>query len=224
MAKTTKKPIKNRKVKWQTAVKRAMKKAANLEAADHAGRPNPNFRYRWEHVKTVVKLAKKLARETGADLEIVEAAAWLHDVKKFEARGKHPSAGAAFARELLPKTDFPPDKIEPVAQAIDQHMGLWLTKPLDNLEAAILWDADKLSKIGLTAAFHWIGGALSRENNAMSTKDMIDLGRRAEDWQDKTVASMHTAAARRAAAGRLQAYRALWDRLEMELKGHDLNS
>jgi hypothetical protein len=55
----------------------------------------------------------------------------------------------------------------------------------------------------------------------MSTKDFIKMGRQMS-WQQKTVDSMHTEPAKRAAAARLQAYQALWDRLEVELKGEDL--
>ena len=174
-----------------------MKEAAQIEAWDQANSRPPSYMYRWEHVKTVVKLAKKLARETGADVEIVEAAAWLHDVKKFHARGRHPIEGAKFAQSILAKTDFPPEKIDGVALAIKQHMGLWLKKPLENLEAAILWDADKLAKIGLTAAFHWLGGALNRSDEIMTTKDLIAFGRRAEEWQHKTIASMNTLPAKK---------------------------
>jgi hypothetical protein len=50
---------------------------------------------------------------------------------------------------------------------------------------------------------------------------LIERGRKA-DWQEKTVASMHTEPAKRAAETRLAAYRALYDALERELAGDDL--
>ncbi len=84
----------------------------------------------------------------------------------------------------------------------------------------VLWDADKLAKIGLTAAFHWTGWALAGSKQRGVT-DLIKRGRDA-DWQEKTVASMHTAPARKAAKRRLKAYQKLWDGLEAELLGHDL--
>jgi hypothetical protein len=43
------------------------------------------------------------------------------------------------------------------------------------------------------------------------------------DWQAKTVASMHTEPAKRAGARRLLAFRRLWDELEGELTGSDLD-
>jgi hypothetical protein len=89
-----------------------------------------------------------------------------------------------------------------------------------NLESQVLWDADKLAKIGLTAVFHWTGLALAG-NKFRNVHDLIKRGRDA-DWQEKTVASMHTEPARRAAQSRLIAYNKLWNELEIELKGKDL--
>lgn len=220
-----KKKSKNTKPRdWRKAVKKAMREATLKEAVERYDTRKPSFNYRWEHVTAVVTLAIKLAELTGADRDIVEAAAWLHDVRK-KAGGDHPEEGAKFARKLLPKTDFPPEKIERVAQAIADHMGLWRGHPfpeesLTNLESAVLWDADKLAKIGLTAVFHWVGGDLAR-GKPKSTQDLITDGK-SVDWHPKTVASLHTEPARRAAEARLQAYNQLWHQLETELNGDDL--
>ena len=204
---------------WQQAVRDVMHQASLGEARDRAGSETVIFNYRWEHVQAVHTLALRLARLTGADEEVVEAAAWLHDVAK-EAGSNHPQEGADFARRFLPETDFPPDKIEAVAYAIEEHRGLWRDEPLQELPAQILWDADKLSKLGLTAAFHWTGLNLASGDN-LTTQELIEKGRDAE-WQEKTVESMHTAPARRAARTRLAAFNALWDGLEVELEGQDL--
>lgn len=206
---------------WRKAVKKEMRAATEAEIVQRFGSlDNASFNYRWEHVKTVVTLAEKLAQQTGADQDIVIAAAWLHDVRK-DAKDRHPQEGAKFAREFLPATDFPPEKIEQVAQAIEDHMGLWRDEPLTNLESQVLWDADKLAKIGLTAVFHWTGFALAG-NKFRDVHDLIERGRDV-DWHEKTVASMHTEPARRAAQKRLVAYNKLWDELEAELEGKDLD-
>ncbi|HRQ39058.1 MAG TPA: HD domain-containing protein [Chloroflexota bacterium] len=214
-------PANNNKTKkpWREAVEEVMRHATEAEALARFGKRKPAFNYRWEHVTAVVTLANKLAELTGADGDVVEAAAWLHDVRK-EAKEKHPLEGAKFARKFLPKTDFPPEKVEAVAQAIEAHMGLWLDKPLTNLEAQVLWDADKLAKIGLTAVFHFTGNVLAK-GKPTTTADLITMGNNAA-WQSKTVASMHTEPARRAAAARFQAYNQLWSSLEGELVGDDL--
>jgi len=205
---------------WRKTVKKAMRIATENEIINRFGSlNNASFNYRWEHVKTVVTLAKKLAELTDADPDIVEAAAWLHDVRK-DAKELHPQKGANFSREILPQTDFPPEKVERVAQAIEDHMGLWRNEPLTNLESQVLWDADKLAKIGLTAVFHGTGYALAG-NKIRNVRELIKRGRDV-DWQEKTVDSMHTEAARRAAQKRLIAYNKLWTELEIELDGEDL--
>jgi uncharacterized protein len=207
-------------IAWRDAVRQRMYKATLTELRGRYDTEKVSFNYRWEHVTTVVALALRLAELTGADAAIVEAAAWLHDIRKFKDRDRHPITGAAFAREFLPTTDFPPEKIEAVTQAIADHMGLWRDEPLTVLESQVLWDADKLAKIGLTAIFHWTGFSLAG-NEMRALAGLIARGRSA-DWQAKTVASMHTAPARRAAEARLAAYRELYDALEGELAGADL--
>jgi uncharacterized protein len=209
-----------KKKDWRSAVQKAMREATERELKLRHGKTDPSFNYRWEHVTAVVTLANKLAALTGADPEIVEAAAWLHDVRK-ETKDKHPQEGAKFARQFLPQTDFPKKKIEAVAIAIEQHMGLWRDKPLKDLESQVLWDADKLSKIGLTAAFHWTGSALAGTKSR--ELEQIILRARSADWQQKTVASMHTKPARRAAKKRLKSFNKLWEKLEAELNGADLD-
>ncbi len=211
---------KTKKTPWRSAVKEAMREATEAEARRRYNTKKPVYNYRWEHVTAVVTLAMKLAALTGADQDIVEAAAWLHDVRK-DAGSTHPQEGAKFARKFLAKTSFPAKKIEPVAKAIEEHMGLWLDKPLETLESQVLWDADKLAKIGLTAAFHWTGNIFSKNGKSLSTEELIAYGRDAE-WQKQTVASMHTKPAKRAAKKRLKAYNALWNKLEAELDGDDL--
>ena len=210
---------KSKKKPWLPAVKQVMYEATEKEALKRYGTKKPAFNYRWEHVSAVASLAKKLAKLTGADKDVILASAWLHDVRK-DAGSKHPVEGAKFARRFLPTTDFPTRKIERVALAIEDHMGLWRDKPLKTLESQVLWDADKLAKIGVTAVFHWMGGDLAR-GRARTTQELIDNGR-SIDWQEKTVASMHTKPAKKAAKKRLAAYNQLWDSLQVELNGDDL--
>lgn len=207
---------------WRKTVKKAMKQATEEEAKQRFGSANPPFNYRWEHVTAVVTLSLKLGELTGADMEVVEAAAWLHDIRK-ETGPKHPQEGAKAAHEILPTTDFPPEKIGHVAKAIRSHMGLWRKKPLKDLEAQVLWDADKLAKIGLTAAFHFTPLILMK-GNGTTLQTLIKDARSNNKWMSKTVASMHTEPAKRAAQKRLKRFNKLWARLEGELIGQDLLS
>jgi uncharacterized protein len=205
---------------WREAVRAEMYDAACVEAKSRTGSKKPAFNYRWEHITAVVNASHKLAELTGADAEIVEAAAWLHDIAK-NAKDQHPIEGAKFARDFLPDTDFPAHKIEAVASAIEDHMGLWRENgPLANLESQVLWDADKLTKIGLTAAIHLMGNDLT----SLKRRDTLELivRWRSMEWREKTVASMHTEPARRAAQERFDAYNRLVDELEREWFAGDL--
>lgn len=110
----------------QRALKRATveaRKAWKLKLA----RAIP-FNHRWQHVQRMVSMAFWLARQTGADLEIVEAVAWLHDVRKGEP--SHGAADARKARKILEETDAPPAKIDAVTTASGLHVGLY--RPADS--------------------------------------------------------------------------------------------
>jgi uncharacterized protein len=197
-----------------------MKQAAEAEAEQRYGTADPLFNYRWEHVTAVVTLALKLAELTGADSEVIEAAAWLHDIRK-DTGTNHAREGAKAAHEILPTTDFPKKKIGHVAKVIRSHQGLWRKKPLKNLEAQVLWDADKLAKIGLTSMFHFTP-LIVMQGNGRTTQTLIKSARSNNKWLPKTVASMHTEPAKKAAKKRLKKFNKLLNNLEAELQGDDL--
>ena len=139
---------------WRELCRNAAEEQALTEGMSSWSAPNKKkvpFNYRWEHLQQVVQLALWMAAQTGADPEIVEAASWLHDIRKSER--KHGIVGAVVASRLLATSDFPAHKIAAVADAIRKHVGLHRhdEAPLQPLEAAVLWDADKLSKLGVEA-------------------------------------------------------------------------
>jgi uncharacterized protein len=203
---------------WREVVRNAAHEASVSQTRARREGGAFHYNYRWEHVQAVVRLAVRLATLTGADPEIVEAAAWLHDVAKGEATD-HGQAGADAARRILATTDFPPHKIPAVAHAIAQHVGLWRDQPVEPLEAALLWDADKLTKLGATAVLHFT--ADFADEGQGQTKALIDA-LPGEDWQPRTVESLHTAPARAAGEKRLSAYRAFCHRAAREYHGDDL--
>lgn len=212
--------------RWREVAMAAAKAQADLEARTlwHLDDDEPlPFDQRFEHVAQVTALALRLGRALHADLEIVEAAGWLHDVRKQEP--KHALAGAAAARTILAATDFPPEKIEAVAEVIAKHEGLYRpphAPPLEPLEAAILWDADKLSKLGVQSVL------MSLSTPHVFGKDMAERWRYVAEFADKvlgrTVQSMNTKPARRMAERRYRnvlALLSLWAR-EAREAGVDL--
>lgn len=204
---------------WREAVRTAAYQGTLVEARLRWGTEEVHFNYRWEHVQAVVRLALRLAELTGADREVVEAAAWLHDIRKKGRGDQHGRNGASAARRILAETDFPPDKIEAVADAISKHVGLFTNQPVEPLEAAVLWDADKLSKLGATAVLHFAGYRVaSGEGKTEQLKQRICH----QPWQEAAVQSFHTQAARAAGKRRLKAFQSFCIQLQSEYYGDDL--
>jgi uncharacterized protein len=118
----------------------------------------------FDHVLRVLHLAERIGRELGADMEIVRAAALLHDVSSAhpedpEARGQHELDSAEFAREYLIGADWPEDRIVSVQHCIRAHRFRGDETP-GSLEAKVLFDADKLDVMGAFGAARTISYAI----------------------------------------------------------------
>lgn len=189
---------------WKNKVRMLARARADQEALHHWRMDNPAqipFRYRWEHIQAVVGLALNLAAQLDADRDIVEAAAWLHDIRKMEPQ--HALVGAAEAYDVLQGTDFPQDKIKAVVNAIRQHEGMYRPEgalPLTPLESAILWDADKLSKLGVQTIIYSMSAPYA--NGKSLTERRTEFKHFAESTLTRTVASMNTLPAQKIAARR----------------------
>ena len=205
--------------KWRWVVAREAHEATLREARERWKIEDHPASYRWTHVQAVVRLALRLAELTGADRDVVEAAAWLHDCAKKGKDDDHGRTGSIRAGEILRMTDFSEDKVEAVVDAISKHVGLWVEEPIVPLEAAVLWDADKLSKLGVSSAMQDIGYWVMVQRGPV---DALPAAMAEQDWRKKTVASFHTEPARVAGRKRLAAQQAFWQRVEIELSGDDL--
>ena len=53
----------------------------------------PRFNYRWEHLLAVDRLSRDLGSQLGADMDILVAAVWLHDVVKTHSLDQGPIHG-----------------------------------------------------------------------------------------------------------------------------------
>lgn len=97
------------------------------------------------HFVSTVKYAKILARKTGANQEIVEIAAWLHDVASILGNYEnHHIAGAECAEKILKKYNYPKEKIEQIKHCIKAHRGS-KDIPRETIEAECIADADAMS-------------------------------------------------------------------------------
>ncbi|MGB9871659.1 MAG: HD domain-containing protein [Anaerolineae bacterium] len=102
----------------------------------------------FDHVLRVLALAERIARAEGGDLEVVRAAALLHDIGRAEEEvtgEDHATIGAARARQIL--AGHPPEKVEAVVAAIASHR-FRSGPPPETPEARALFDADKLDAMG----------------------------------------------------------------------------
>jgi uncharacterized protein len=106
----------------------------------------------FSHVERVYRMAERIGQAEGADLEIVQAAALLHD-----ALGTTPGAGmrtnhhhssAEFAAEALAAEGWPAERIAAVQHCIRAHRFRDESEPPATLEAKVLFDADKLDVLG----------------------------------------------------------------------------
>lgn len=103
------------------------------------------------HVERVHGMAVRIAAEEGADMDVVRAAALLHDVARaMEDEGKvedHAAEGARIAEGILREVGFPEDKIPLVIDCIRVHR-FRRDKYAMSIEAMVLQDADRLDALG----------------------------------------------------------------------------
>lgn len=100
-----------------------------------------------EHIKYVVENALELAQKYGADEEIVELGALLHDIAMPSNYGKkeeHDIYGAEIAEKLLKELDYPKEKIEHVKNCVLNHRGN-KDRPRNTIEEQIIADADVIA-------------------------------------------------------------------------------
>jgi uncharacterized protein len=116
----------------------------------------------FEHVLRVYRMAERLAEAEGADLEIVRAAALLHDAEGatpgHASRVDHHHASAGFAAQVLAEEGWVAERIEAVQHCIRAHRYRGTETPR-TLEARILFDADKLDVLGAIGVARVIGYA-----------------------------------------------------------------
>lgn len=111
----------------------------------------------FEHVLRVLNLALKIGEAEGADLEIIHAAALLHDSRgampgDSESRMGHHLASAQFAGEVLKQAGWADERIEAVQHAIRAHRFRHDGEQPETLEAQCVFDADKLDVLGAIGA------------------------------------------------------------------------
>ncbi len=189
----------------------------------------------FEHVLRVYRMAERLAEAEGADVEIVRAAALLHDAQGSasgsESRAEHHFASADFAAQILSAEGWDSARIAAVGHCIRAHRYRGTEKP-QTLEAKIIFDADKLDVLGAIGAARVIGYATQAGTPwyVPPSEQFIETGKEIEGEAHsayhehlfklrKVRDRMFTETARAIAAERLQYLDGFFERLIAEWNG-----
>lgn len=198
-----------------------------------------------DHVTRVCNICLHLAKGENVNLEVLQAAALLHDIGGLkeinDPSGKtdHAVVGAEIAGPILKKVGFSEKEIEHIQGCIRSHRYKTENKP-QTKEAQILFDADKidtLGALGIARAYVWIGrnrGRIyARPNIKKYIKGNMD-GKINGRIKDKTKHSpqiefevkykflkdkLYTKKAKKVAQERTKFMKSFLDRLEKEIKG-----
>lgn len=201
--------------------------------------------HQMDHIIRVYNLCLRLAENEEADLDVLQAAALLHDIARVkednDSTGKtdHAVLSSEMAESILRDFAFSEDKIKHIQDCIVSHRYRTGNKP-QTIEAKILFDADKLDTIGaigISRAFVWVGrnnaNIYSKPNFEQYIKDNLG-GRINGRIQDKTIHSpqiefetklkflkdkLYTKKAKEIAHERTEYFKNFLNRLEKEIKG-----
>lgn len=105
----------------------------------------------WAHIRRVWLMARRLAvAQPGADTQVTELAALLHDIADWKFHDGDYEAGPRAAREWLLSQGTAEEVIQRVETVIREvsFKGLGVATPVSSLEAALVQDADRLDAIG----------------------------------------------------------------------------
>ncbi len=105
-----------------------------------------------EHTLRVAALAGHIAKKERADMFVVLASAYLHDIARpaedaSGGRVDHAARGAKQAEKILSELKLDDDEICVIKEAVETHRFRGSKKP-QTKEAKCLFDADKLDSIG----------------------------------------------------------------------------
>ncbi len=136
------------------------------------------------HLQRVVTLAKKLATEEKACLEIVIPAAWFHDwvnVPKNDPRRSQASQVSAEAvKKLLVEMKYPSHFIDAISHAIEAH-SFSANIETQTLEAQIVQDADRLDALGAIGIARCFATASILGSSFYSAQDPFCQNREPDD-------------------------------------------
>ncbi len=188
----------------------------------------------FDHVLRVMRSAEEIGEELGADLEVLRAAALLHDAAGAdprENRAEHESASAEFAQKILGEEGWPEERVQAVTECIVSHRYRGKQNP-ESLEAKILFDSDKLDVIGAFGVARTLGYAMQAGQPmfAEPSDQFMETGQTIPDEPHSAYHEylfklrnakdrLHTDPARRLAVEREQVLVSFFEQLAAEARG-----
>jgi len=119
--------------------------------------PSPSEVHARDHIVRVLKRCIRLGEKLDADLEILVAAVYLHDLGRHYIDNKsHGELSAQKSAPVLERINFPPEKRDAVLHAIRVHDVSATPQDRATLESKILYDADKIDTLGVVGILRYI--------------------------------------------------------------------
>lgn len=166
---------------WLKVIRKDMEKITSQVAAEIWPTPEGKhyFNYRLEHVRQVERDARWLLNQVGGDEDVVLAAVWLHD--RFQPQlarpDRHALLAANWVRANLKETGFPAEKVNLVAYAVAMHSSEPQSLPEADHEARVLWDADKLTKLGPLSFTNMVAVMPAYPEHIMSYGEIVRMAK-----------------------------------------------
>ncbi|MCX5812017.1 MAG: HD domain-containing protein [Proteobacteria bacterium] len=119
--------------------------------------PSPSEVHARDHILRVLRRCIRLGEKLDADLEILVAAVYLHDLGRHYIDDKaHGALSALKAQPVLERIGFPQEKRDAVLHAIRVHDVAATPEDRTTLESKILYDADKIDTLGVVGVLRYI--------------------------------------------------------------------
>ena len=104
----------------------------------------------WHHINRVWQLTRRIAAQEGADCQIAELGALVHDIADWKFHGGDDAVGPREAERLLVSEGAPRSVIEPVVEIVAtiSFKGAGVKNAMRSLEGKCVQDADRLDALG----------------------------------------------------------------------------
>src|SRR5437667_2744051 len=146
--------------------------------------PKRDWAHGRSHIERVVRTAVEIGKRDGADLEIIELSAILHDIfaneeKRSSVEGfRHEIEASKEARNILKTLGLADRIVDAVCHCIESHRKRTGRIQPQTIEAKCLFDADKLDCIGAIGIVRSAYLSLEHGQEFYKQEDIDDYKRR----------------------------------------------